>query len=60
MVFQVHEETWLYDQEIQGMILCDRGCLEETVSWTHELVFSSGKVGHSEVDVDFAVYSRFS
>ena len=60
MVFQVQEETWLENQEIQGTILCERGCLEETVSWNTELVFYSVTVGHSEVDIDFIVYSRFA
>ena len=60
IVFKVQEETWLENQEIQGKILCERGCPEDTVSWTHELVLYSGTVGHSEVDIDFAVYSRFS
>ena len=32
MVFQVPEETWFDNQEIQGTILCERGCLEETAS----------------------------
>ena len=60
MVLQVQEETWLDYQDIQGMILCERGCIEETVSWTLELILYSSTVGHSEVDVDFAVYSRFA
>ena len=60
MVFKVQEETWLGDQEIQGKILCERGCPEETFSWTNEFIFSIGKVVHSEVDVDFSVYSSFS
>ena len=42
------------------MILCKRGYPEEIVSLTPELIFSSGPVGHSEVDVDFAVYYRFA
>ena len=52
MVFQLQEETWLDNQEIQGTILCKRGYPEETVSKTPELIFSSGPVGHSEFDVD--------
>ena len=60
MVFQVQEETWLDYQEIQGKISCERGCLEETFSWTPELILSNGPVGHSEFDVDFEVYYRFS
>ena len=59
IVFQVQDETWLDNQEIQSMILCEMGCPEDTVSWTPELVFSIGKVGHSEVNVYFSVYSRF-
>ena len=42
------------------MILCEKGCTEKTVSHTPELVLSSGTLGHSEVDVDFAVSSRFA
>ena len=53
MVFQVQEDTWLDYQDIEGTILCERGCPEETVSWTPKLVSSSGTVSHSEVDVDF-------
>ena len=60
MFFQVQEETWLDNQEIQGTILCKRGYKEEIISLTPELIFSSGPVAHSEVDVDFAVYSRFA
>ena len=48
------------NKEIQGMILCERVCIEETVSLNPELVFSNGTVGHSEIDVDFVVYSRFA
>ena len=48
------------NQEIQGTILCERGCPEETVSQTPQLILFSGTVGHSEVDVDFEVYSRFA
>ena len=51
--------TWLDDQEIQGTILSERGCLEEFVSWTPELVLSSVTAGRSEVDVDFVVYYWF-
>ena len=40
MVFQLEEETWLDNQEIQGAILCQTGCPEETVSWTPSLIFS--------------------
>ena len=60
MVFQVQEETLLGYQEIQGTILCKRECPEDTVSGSPELVFSGGMVGHSEVDVDFSVYSKFA
>ena len=60
MVFQLQEETWFYNQEIQGTILCERGCPEETVSQTLELIFSSGTMGHSEADVYFSVYYRFT
>ena len=60
MVLQVQEETWLENQEIQGTILCERWCSEETVSWTLELVFYNGPVDHSEIGVDFEVYYRFS
>ena len=42
------------------MILCKKGYPEEIFSQTPELVFSSGTMGHSEVDVDFAVYYRFA
>ena len=35
------------------MILCKRGCPEQDVSQTPELIFYSGTVGHSNVDVDF-------
>ena len=59
MVLQVQEETLLEFQDIQGIILCERGCPEETVSQTPELAFSSGLVKHSEIDVDFEVYYRF-
>ena len=59
MIFQVQEETWLEYQEIQVTVLCERGCPEETVSWTPELLFSSGPVGHIEVNVYFSVYSMF-
>ena len=31
MVFQVQEETWLENQEIQGMILCGRVYQEDIV-----------------------------
>ena len=55
MVFQVQEETWLDNKEIQVTILCKRGYSEYIVSQTPELVFSSAPVYHSEVDVDFAV-----
>ena len=60
MVLQVQEETLLENQEIKGTILCDRGCSRETVSYPPELVFYSGTMGHSEVDVDFEVYYRFA
>ena len=60
MVFQMKEETWLDDQEIQGKILCKRVCPEETVLWTPELVLYSGPVVHSEFDVDFSVYYSFA
>ena len=33
--------------------MCERGCPEETVPQTPELVLSSGTMGHSEVDVNF-------
>ena len=59
VVFQVQEETWLEYQEIKGTLLCGRGCLEEAVSWTLELILSSGTMEHSEVDVDFAVHPSF-
>ena len=55
MNFIVQEETWLDDQWIQGTILCERGYLEKTFSWTPEPILSSGTVIHSDVDVDFAV-----
>ena len=60
IVFQVQEETWLYYQEIQGLILCERVCSKETISLIPELVFSSGPVRHIDVDVDFAVYYVFA
>ena len=60
MVFQVQEEIWLDYQEIQVTILCEKECPEETVYWTHELVLYSGTMGHSEVDVNSLVYSRFA
>ena len=41
------------------MVLCERGCAEETFYLTPELVFSSGTVGHSEFSVGFAAYSKF-
>ena len=53
MAFQVQERTLLDYQEIQDTIFCEMRCPEDTVSWTPELLFSSGPVGHSEVDVDF-------
>ena len=59
MVFQVQEETWLDNQEIQGTILCKRVYPEEVVSKTPKLISSSGTMGHSEFNVYFAVYSRF-
>ena len=60
MVFLVQDETLLDYHKIQSTILCWRGCLEENVSLTPELVPYSGPVVHSEVDVDFAVYYNFS
>ena len=55
MVLEVKEEPFLDYQDIQGNILCERVCTEETVSWTLEITFSSVPVGHSEVGVDFVV-----
>ena len=60
MVLQVQEEIRLDYQEIQGTLLCERLCLEETISQNTEIVFSSGPVVHSEFDVDFAVYCKFA
>ena len=60
MVFQVKYETWLENKEIQYMIFCESTWTEETLSWTPELVFSTGPVGHSEVEVEFSVYYRFA
>ena len=60
MVLQVQEEIRLEHQGIQGTLLCGRLCLEETVSQNTEIVFSSGPVVHSEIDVDFAVYCKFA
>ena len=60
MVFQVHEETWFVNQEIKDTILCDMGFPEDIVSWIPKLVFYSDPMGHSEVNVDFAVYCRFA
>ena len=40
--------------------MCKRGYSEDIISKTPELVFSNSPEGHSEVDVDFAVYSRFA
>ena len=59
MLSQVQEGTILDNQENQGTIFCERGFTEKTISQTPELIFSSGPVGHSEVDVDFVVFSRF-
>ena len=59
MVPQVKEETWLEYQEIQGTIFCNIVLPDDTVSWTPELILSSGTMGDSEVDVDFSIYSRF-
>ena len=59
MVFQVQEETWLDYQEIQGKILCERGCTEENVSWTLGLILPSVPVVKSEFDIDLAVYPIF-
>ena len=42
------------------MILCKKGYPEDIVSYNPEFIFSSGPVGHSEVDVDFAVYYMFA
>ena len=41
------------------MLLCERRYPKETVYSTPKLVLSSSPVGHSEIDVNFAVYSRF-
>ena len=60
MAFQVQEDTWVNYQEIQSTLLYNRGCPKETVSWTPELVFSSGPMGHIKVHVDFAVRYRFA
>ena len=53
MVFQVQDETLLCYQDIQGVILYDRVCPEENVSWTLELAFASSKMVHIQVDVYF-------
>ena len=55
----MQDGAWLFYQTNQGTIFCDRGCSEETVSWTLRQVFSSSQVDHVEVDVDYAVYSIF-
>ena len=55
------ERGKLFDyEEIQGTKLCERECPEETIYWNLELVLASGPVVHGEVDVDFAVYYRFT
>ena len=58
MLSRVQEDIRLDNQEIQVTILCKRGYPEAIVSLAPEFIFSSGPVGHSEVDVDVAVYSR--
>ena len=38
--------------------MCKRGIFRRYYLLNPELVFSNGPEGHSEVDVDFAVYDR--
>ena len=56
----MQDEIWFKCQEIQGILLCDKGFPEDTVSWNFELVFSSGPVGYSEIDSDSEVDYKFA